>query len=117
MRNTVHLRAAVCAALLAAAALPAAHAEGTVTQKASETATKVGNAIERGAHAAASGVARGVDAAASGVRRGAKAVERGVHAAASGVERGAKATGRAIDTAARKVGIEPSAPASAPSPG
>lgn len=71
---------------------------------------KVGNAVARGAKAAASGVERGVKAAASGIERGAKATARGV-------EHGAKATASAANRVAGKVGGSPaSSPASSPSP-
>ena len=67
---------------------------------------RVGNAIERGAKAAASGVARGAHAAASGVQRGAKA-------AARGIEHGATATANAAKTVAKKVGVSPAPSAAA----
>lgn len=50
---------------------------------------KVGNAVERGAHAAVNGIETGVKAAARGI-------ERGATAAANGVERGFKATARFV---------------------
>jgi len=65
--------------------------------------TKVENAIERGAKAAASGVEHGVRVAASGV-------QRGVKAAAHGIEKGAEATASAASHVANKVAGE-SAPA------
>lgn len=64
---------------------------------------KVGDAIERGAEAAASGVQRGAKAAAHGVERAADATARGVKAAAKGVERGATAAADGVETAANKV--------------
>ena len=56
---------------------------------------KVGNAIERGAKAAASGV------------------QRGAEAAARGIEHGATATANAAKTVARKVGVSPAPTAAA----
>jgi hypothetical protein len=67
--------------------------------------TKVENAVERGARAAASGVEHGVRAAASGVERGAKAAGRGV-------EKGAKATTNAASHVANKIAGKPAPSAS-----
>jgi hypothetical protein len=93
-------------------------AEST-TSTAPGVVDKVGNAVARGAKAAASGVERGVKAAAGGVERGAKAaasgIERGAKATARGVEHGAKATASAASRVAGKVGSSPaSSPASSP---
>ena len=73
----------------ASAEEPAQPATGTPPS----VVVKVGNAIARGAHAAASGV------------------ERGAKAAARGIEHGATATTNAAKTVAKKVGAS-----SAPSP-
>lgn len=86
-----------------ASALPCA-AQGNepgVVATAKQVATKVEQAVERGAKAAASGVEKGAKAAARGV-------QVGVKAAAEGVEKGAKATARAAQTVANKVA--PSSP-------
>lgn len=73
--------------------------------------TKVENAVERGAHAAADGVEHGARAAAHGIEKGAKATEhgvkRGVQATANGVERAADATKNAANHVAEKVGGKP----------
>ncbi|ABE43347.1 hypothetical protein Bpro_1398 [Polaromonas sp. JS666] len=102
------------------------HAEAASEEPAESTTSaapgvvdKVGNAVARGAKAAASGVERGVKAAAGGVERGAKAaasgIERGAKATARGVEHGAKATASAASRVAGKVGGSPaSSPASSP---
>ena len=76
----------------ASAEEPAQPATGTPPS----VVVKVGNAIARGAHAAASGV------------------ERGAKAAARGIEHGATATANAAKTVAKKVGASP-APTSAAS--
>ncbi len=122
MNTIFHKAAALVATLIF---LGAAGAQATETANAAEpagggapgVAAKVGNAIERGAKAAASGVERGAKAAARGVERGAKAaasgVKRGAKAAANGVERGAEATANAAHTVAGKVGGS-SAPAASP---
>lgn len=70
-------------------------AEPSVVTTVKQTATQVGQAVERGVKAAASGVERGAQAAARGVKVG-------VHAAASGIEKGAQATARAAQTVADK---------------
>ncbi len=99
---------------------------GTSSNGAPGVVEKVEHAVERGAHAAASGIERGVKAAASGVERGVKAaasgvergaraaasgVARGVKAAASGVERGAQATSHAVEGVAGKVTGSPASAA------
>lgn len=66
----------------------------------SSVVTKVGNAVERGAKAAARGIERGAKATVRGVKRG-------VNAAAHGVERGAKATDNAAHRVARKISGSP----------
>ncbi len=94
----------VILSLLSLACIPAAWAqsqESGVVATAKTVATKVEQAVERGAKAAASGVERGAKAAAHGV-------QVGVKAAAEGVEKGAKATARAAGTVADKV--KPSSP-------
>lgn len=83
--------------------LNCANAESTDTKPAtqkneSSVLDKVGNAINRGANAAARGIERGVKAAEHGIKVGTKAavhgVKRGTEAAAKGVEKGANATAR-----------------------
>lgn len=71
----------------------------------SSVITKVENAVERGAKAAARGIERGAKATARGVKRG-------VNAAAHGVERGAKATDNAAHRVARKISGSPAPNAS-----
>jgi hypothetical protein len=72
--------------------------------------TKVENAVERGAHAAADGVQHGAQAAAKGIERGAQATERGikrgVKATANGVERASDATARTANRVAEKINGE-----------
>ena len=103
-----------CCCALASAQEPAQPAADT----APSVVVKVGNAIERGAKAAASDVKKGATAGAHGVARGAHAaasgVERGAKAAARGIEHGATATANAAKTVAKKVGASP-APSSAAS--
>jgi len=116
--NSVLHRAALLVATLVL--FSSAGAETTGTSEPAGTSSgvvgKVGNAIVRGAKAAANGVERGAKAAARGIERGAKAaaggVERGAKAAAGGVERGAKATGNAAHTVAEKVSGSPTPPSS-----
>lgn len=72
----------------------------------SSVVTKVENAVERGAKAAARGIERGAKATARGVKRG-------VNAAAHGVERGAKATDNAAHRVARKISGSPAPHAAA----
>ena len=116
MKPTTRTSAFLIAALIVFGNASANEAAKPASANASGVVVKVEKAIERGAHAAASGVERGVKAAASGVERGAKAVARGVEhgmkAMASGIERGAKATDRAAHTVAKKVGISPASSAS-----
>ena len=88
------------------------------TKSAPGVVTKVTNAIQRGASAAATGIEHGVKAAASGVERGAKAagrgIEHGAQATARGIEKGATATGKAAHKVADKIGGSSESPASAP---
>jgi len=94
--------AALLVSLVPARANPTETAEPSNGDNTS-VVTKVENAIERGAKAAASGVEHGVRVAASGV-------QRGVKAAAHGIEKGAEATASAASHVANKVAGE-SAPA------
>jgi hypothetical protein len=89
------------AALALAVPLLAAQAQTTTKKSAEEpsVAKKVGNTVERGVKAAASGVERGVEAAASGVRRAGDAVARGAQAAGSAVGKGARKIGVPSDSA------------------
>lgn len=114
------LRLAALSSALAVAGHGAAFAAETSESSGglSGTATRVENAVARGAHAAASGVEHGVKAAASGVERGAKATEhglqRGAQATAHGVERGANATANAAKHVSQKIsGPSSSSPSSA----
>jgi phage-related protein len=94
----IRLHALFLPVCLLAAALPSAaqSSEPAVVSTVKEVAGKVGQAVERGVKAAASGVERGAQAAARGVKTG-------VHAAAQGVEKGAQATARAAEAVASKV--------------
>lgn len=69
--------------------------------------TKVENAVERGAQAAASGVEHAAKVTKHGIAKGAKATERGVKrgvdATTNGVKRAARATQETADHVADKI--------------
>jgi len=69
---------------------------------------KVGDAVERGATAAANGVEHAAQATKYGIEKGAQATERGVkrgvEATANGIKRAATATQETADHVADKIG-------------
>ena len=91
-----HLLTLAALTMLAALPCTAQTAEPAAAGTVKSVVTKVEQAVERGARAAASGIERGAQAAVRGVKTG-------VHAAAEGIEKGAKATARAAETVASKV--------------
>lgn len=103
---------ALCLALLWLAILAPCQA-AEPDSKSPSLVQKVGNAVERGASAAAGGVQRGVKAAARGVERAASATARGVKAAANGTARGASAAAHGVQSAAAKITSSSTAASSA----
>lgn len=109
MRSTFRAASLVFAALLAASSPQAALATDRPSPgdgQAPGSRSKVEQALERAARAAAQGIERGLQAAEHGVRTGAAA-------AARGIERGAQATARAADHVARQLerALPPAPPA------
>lgn len=111
MNSTVLRTLGANAALVLALAVPVlCLAQGPADAPASaapEWVQRTGDAIERGAQAAAKGIERGAKAAEHGIKVG-------VQAAARGIERGARATARAADAVARRVEAPVKSDASAP---
>lgn len=84
-------------------------AQDTSSTGVSGVVQRVGDALERGAQAAARGIERGAKAAEHGIRVG-------VQATARGIERGAQATAKAAATVAKKLDLPPAPPAPAAPP-
>ncbi len=98
MIQTQEVRLALVAFTIACLATPALAGESpsVTSELPARVAAKVGNAVERGAKAAASGIERGAKAAEHGIKVG-------IEATARGVETGAKAVARVADSVAERV--------------
>ena len=98
MNRVLQARMVVAAFVWACLAAPAFanDAAPPATEPAGSVLSKIENAVERGARAAASGIERGAKAAEHGVKVG-------VRATARGIETGAKAVARVADSVAEKV--------------